>query len=119
MDRLNARERARRAANEYKRKQAERQKQVAATVAAYFRADSRAGAAREKLAAADEARAEAIAAMIELGESVETIAGLCGIDAAEVRALRRQARKRAAVADGGVDVPEEAAPPDEGESDGQ
>lgn len=92
MNRLSARERAREAANEYKRQQAAHAKQVAAAVAAYFRADAQATTARERLATADDARAAAIETMTALGESVATIAQLCGLDASEVRALRRHAR---------------------------
>lgn len=117
MNQVNARERARQAASMYKRQQAIRAKQVAAAVAAYFQADQRAATALTKLAAAEDARADAINTLTSLGETIETIAGLCGIDAADVRALRRRARsnsKAEEIETSVNDVGDQATPPADG-----
>lgn len=89
---MSALEKARKAAVEYKRQRALHEKKVTTAAGKFFRADAKLEAARQRVEDAEDARAAAIIDMLDLGESITTIAGLCGITDADVRVLQRRGR---------------------------
>jgi DNA-directed RNA polymerase specialized sigma24 family protein len=88
---ISARERARAAKAKLDAEERDHQKLVEDAVVSYYEGEDARDAAHEALAAAETARAAAVNALSELGESVTRIASLTGLDASEVRKLKRTA----------------------------
>lgn len=88
---ISARERARAAKARLDAEERDHQKLVEDAVVSYYEGDDARDAAHEALAAAETARAAAVNTLAELGESVTRIASLTGLDATEVRKLKRTA----------------------------
>jgi DNA-directed RNA polymerase specialized sigma24 family protein len=88
---ISARERARAAKARLDAEERDHQKLVEDAVVSYYEGEDARDAAHEALAAAETGRAAAVNALSELGESVTRIASLTGLDASEVRKLKRTA----------------------------
>jgi DNA-directed RNA polymerase specialized sigma24 family protein len=88
---ISARERARAAKARLDAEERDHQKLVEDAVVSYYEGEDARDAAHEALAAAETGRAAAVNAISELGESVTRIASLTGLDASEVRKLKRTA----------------------------
>lgn len=88
---ISARERARAAKAKLDAEERDHQKLVEDAVVSYYEGEDARDAAHEALAAAETARAAAVNTLSELGESVTRIASLTGLDATEVRKLKRTA----------------------------
>ena len=108
---ISARERARAARAKLDAEERDHQKLVEDAVVSYYEGEDARDAAHEALAAAENARAAAVNVLSELGESVTRIASLTGLDATEVRKLKRTASTTDKDADsaGQSDVEESAA----------
>ncbi len=89
--RLSARERARAAKAKLDADERDHQKLVEDGVIAYYEAEDAREAAVDAMEAAETARAAAVNTLSELNESVTRIASLTGLDASEVRKLKRTA----------------------------
>jgi hypothetical protein len=88
---ISARERARAAKAALDASERDHHKLVEDAVVAYYESEDAKEAAIDALAAAETARASTVNALSELGESVPRIASLTGLDASEVRKLKRTA----------------------------
>ncbi len=88
---ISARERARTAKAKLDAEERDHHKLVEDAVVSYYEGEDARDAAHEALATAETARAAAVNALSELGESVTRIASLTGLDASEVRKLKRTA----------------------------
>lgn len=86
-----ARERARRAKAELDAKRAEHDRKIEDAAAEFYSALDAEAAARDALDAAQANKVAAVAALLQLGQSVEDTAALCGVEVSEVRVLRKQA----------------------------
>ena len=108
---ISARERARAAKAKLDAEERDHQKLVEDAVVSYYEGEDARDAAHEALAASENARAAAVNVLSELGESVTRIASLTGLDATEVRKLKRTASTTDKDADsaGDSDVEESAA----------
>lgn len=97
---ISARDRARAAKAKLDADERDHQKLVEDGVIAYYEAEDAREAAVEALAAAETARAAAVNTLSELSETVSRIAILTGLDASEVRKLKRTAGTTDKTADG-------------------
>ncbi len=88
---LSARERARAAKAKLDADERDHQKLVEDGVIAYYEAEDALESAADAATAAEVARAAAVNTLVELNESVSRIASLTGLDASEVRKLKRAA----------------------------
>lgn len=88
---ISARDRARAAKAKLDADERDHQKLVEDGVIAYYEAEDAQEAAVDALAAAETARAAAVNTLSELSETVSRIAILTGLDASEVRKLKRTA----------------------------
>lgn len=105
---LSARDRARAAKARLDADQHDHQKLVEDGVIAYYEAEDAVEAATEAMTVAEVARAAAVSTLLELNESVSRIASLTGLDASEVRKLRRMASSSEKNDDTGDGSPEGA-----------
>ncbi len=97
---MSARARARKAKAELDARRAEQDRRILdATTEFYDAAESRA-AAQDSLAAAVDAQAASVSKLVELGQTIDEIAVLCGIPQKEVRELRKSRRAPATAAVG-------------------
>ena len=88
---ISARERARAAKAALDAAERDHHKLVEDAVVTYYESEDAKEAATDALAAAETAQAGAVNALSELGQSVPRIASLTGLDASEVRRLKRTA----------------------------
>lgn len=90
---VSARQRAREAKAAFDRDRVEREKKIENLVMSYYVADDAEQAAQEALEAATRDRAQTVRDLEALGLATKHIALLCGIEAADVRALRRALKR--------------------------
>ena len=101
--RVSARDRARMAKAQMDAARAEQDRQILAATEAWYTAVDAEQDARAALELAGQDKAAAVAQLTALGQTIDTIASLCGIDAKEVRALRKVSTSEAS-------APEDADP---------
>lgn len=84
-----AREQARKAQAERRRKVLEKEKKITTALSAFYRATTRLEAAREKAVSAEQAQAKTVQALAALVDDHAEVAELCQLELAEVRRLLR------------------------------
>lgn len=90
---VTARTRAREAVAALAAERAQRDARIAACAEAWFKADDTIAAAQRQLADAQDAQARAVGDLAAENVSVDDTAVLLGLDAREVRALRKRAKE--------------------------
>ena len=90
---VTARTRAREAVAALAAARAQRDARIAACAEAWFKADDTIAAAQRQLADAQDAQARAVGELAAENVSVDDTAVLLGLDAREVRALRKRAKE--------------------------
>ena len=86
-----AREQARKAQAERRRKVLEKEKKITTALSAFYRATTRMETARQKAVAAEQAQAKTVQALAALVDDHAEVAELCQLELAEVRRLLRAA----------------------------
>lgn len=84
-----AREQARKAQAERKKKVLEKEKKITTALSAFYRATTRLEAARAKVVSAEQAQAKTVQALAALVDDHTEVAELCQLELAEVRRLLR------------------------------
>lgn len=84
-----AREQARKAQAERKKKVLEKEKKITTALSAFYRATTRMETARKKATAAEQAQAKTVQALAALVDDHTEVAELCQLKLAEVRRLLR------------------------------
>lgn len=103
---VSARERARSAKAALDTERAERERKIEDAATSYYVATDERDQAQAEVDGAEQRMAKAVTGLSELGEPVERIATLCGLDAGEVRRMLKVHRRSEA----GSAVASEAAP---------
>lgn len=113
---MSARARARKAKAELDAKRAERDRKIVDAATEFYEGAEAWDAAQAAVAAAERQRIEAVAKLVELGQTTDEIAALCGLGAKEVRELRKAAGSKPSPSDETVGSLGEAESPETGES---
>lgn len=88
---MSARARARQAKAELDAQRAEQDRLIVDAATEFYEAAEATAAAQAALVAAEQKQTEAVARLVELGQTDTQIATLCGLNVKEVRDLRRRA----------------------------
>lgn len=89
---VSARAKAREAMAARAAKQKQREKQIEDSAAEFFRASGEVVSAEQALATAQAGRVAALASLSDLGLTTDEVVELTGVDAADVRAARKEAK---------------------------